>query len=81
MDFPLPSQSDPDYGQIVQGPRYENPEGSMPMAVTRTSKHPEVAIDFLLFLASRNQNEKFNERLKVDSDRRGRKDRSLHQAV
>jgi ABC-type glycerol-3-phosphate transport system substrate-binding protein len=64
MDFPLPSQSDPDYGQIVQGPRYENPEGSMPMAVTRTSKHPEAAIDFLLFLASRNQNEKFNERLK-----------------
>jgi raffinose/stachyose/melibiose transport system substrate-binding protein len=64
MDFPLPSRSDPDYGQIVQGPRYENPEGSMPMAVTRTSKHPEVAVDFLLFLASRNQNEKFNERLK-----------------
>ena len=36
----------------------------MPMAVTRASKHPEAAIDFLLFLASRNQNEKFNERLK-----------------
>ena len=50
--------------QIVQGPRYENPEGSMPMAVTRTSKHPEVAVDFLLFLASREQNEKFNKRLK-----------------
>jgi raffinose/stachyose/melibiose transport system substrate-binding protein len=50
MDFPLPSKSDPDYGQIVQGPRYENPEGSMPMAVTRTSKHPEVAIDFSFFL-------------------------------
>jgi raffinose/stachyose/melibiose transport system substrate-binding protein len=64
MDFPLPSQSDPYYGRIVQGPRYENPEGSMPMAVTRTSKHPEVAIDFLLFLTSREENEKFNERLK-----------------
>jgi raffinose/stachyose/melibiose transport system substrate-binding protein len=56
--------SDPEYGAIVQGPRYENPEGSMPMAVTRTSKHLEVAVDFLLFLASRKQNEKFNERLK-----------------
>ncbi len=64
MDFPLPSPSDPYYGRIVQGPRYENPEGSMPMAVTRTSKHPEVAIDFLLFLVGREQNEKFNERLK-----------------
>ena len=64
MDFPLPSKSDPDYGSVVQGPRYENPEGSMPMAVTRTSKHPEVAIDFLLFLVSRKENERFNERLK-----------------
>ena len=64
MDFPLPSQSDPYYGKIVQGPRYENPEGSMPMALTRTSRHPEVAIDFLLFLVGREQNEKFNERLK-----------------
>lgn len=36
----------------------------MPMAVTRTSKHPEVAVDFLLYLASREENEKFNKRLK-----------------
>jgi ABC-type glycerol-3-phosphate transport system substrate-binding protein len=64
MDFPLPAKSDPEFGAIVQGPRYENPEGSMPMAVTRTSKHPEVAVDFLLFLASREENEKFNKRLK-----------------
>jgi hypothetical protein len=36
----------------------------MPMAITRTSKHPDVAVDFLLFLTSREQNEKFNKRLK-----------------
>ena len=54
----------PEFGAIVQGPRYENPEGSMPMAVTRTSRHPDVAVDFLLFLASRQENEKFNKRLK-----------------
>ena len=36
----------------------------MPMAITRTSKHPEVAVDFLLFLVSREENEKFNKRLK-----------------
>jgi ABC-type glycerol-3-phosphate transport system substrate-binding protein len=64
IDFPLPAKSDPEFGSIVQGPRYENPEGSMPMAVTRTSKHPEVAVDFLLYLASREENEKFNKRLK-----------------
>ena len=64
MDFPLPAKSDSDFGAIVQGPRYENPEGSMPMAITRTSKHPEVAVDFLLFLVSREENEKFNKRLK-----------------
>ena len=64
MDFPLPAKSDPEFGKVVQGPRYENPEGSMPMAVTRTSKHPDVAVDFLLFLTSRGENEKFNKRLK-----------------
>ncbi|HEY5813162.1 MAG TPA: ABC transporter substrate-binding protein, partial [Terrimicrobiaceae bacterium] len=64
MDFPMPSESDPDYAEVVQGPRYENPEGSMPMAVTRTSKHPDIAVDFLLFLVSRQENEKFNQRLK-----------------
>ena len=63
-DFPVPAPSDPDYGAIIQGPRYELPDGNMPMAVTRTSNHPDVAVDFLLFLTSRHQNEKFNKRLK-----------------
>ncbi len=63
-DFPVPAPSDPDYGSIIQGPRYELPDGNMPMAVTRTSRHPDVAVDFLLFLTSRHQNEKFNKRLK-----------------
>ena len=64
IDFPLPGPGDAAYGRIVKGPRYENPEGSMPMAVTRASRHPETAVDFLLFLASREQNEKFNKRLR-----------------
>jgi ABC-type glycerol-3-phosphate transport system substrate-binding protein len=63
-DFPVPSRADPAYGSLIQGPRYEQPDGSMPMAVTRSSRHPEVAVDFLLFLTSRQQNEKFNRRLK-----------------
>ena len=64
MDFVLPDTNDPAYGSVVEGPRYENPEGGMPMAITNTSKHPEVALDFLLFLTSQKQNEVFNERLK-----------------
>jgi ABC-type glycerol-3-phosphate transport system substrate-binding protein len=64
VDFPVPARSDPEYGSIIQGPRYEQPDGSMPMAVTRTSRHPDVAVDFLLFLTSQKQNEKFNKRLK-----------------
>jgi raffinose/stachyose/melibiose transport system substrate-binding protein len=63
-DFPVPAPSDPEYGSIIQGPRYELPDGSMPMAIARTSRHPDVAVDFLLFLTSRHQNEKFNKRLK-----------------
>jgi raffinose/stachyose/melibiose transport system substrate-binding protein len=64
VDFPVPAGSDPEYGSIIQGPRYELPDGNMPMAVTRTSRHPDVAVDFLLFMTSRKQNEKFNKRLK-----------------
>ncbi len=73
VDFPVPAPSDPEFGSIIQGPRYEQPDGSMPMAVTRTSRHPDVAVDFLLFMTSRKQNEKFNKRLKwipmiIDAD-------------
>jgi raffinose/stachyose/melibiose transport system substrate-binding protein len=63
MDFPLPGPDDPEFGAIMEGPRYENPAGLVAFSVTKTSKHPELAIDFLLFLASRKQNELFNARL------------------
>jgi raffinose/stachyose/melibiose transport system substrate-binding protein len=64
IDFLLPDANDPVYGEVVVGPRYENPEGGMPMAIANTSQHPEVALDFLLFLTSQKQNEAFNKRLK-----------------
>lgn len=63
IDFPLPSSSDPTYGHLIEGPRYENPGGSVPFSITKNSQHPEVALDFLLFLASQKQNEVFNARL------------------
>jgi ABC-type glycerol-3-phosphate transport system substrate-binding protein len=61
MDFPLPTRDDPYYGDIIEGPNYEQAYGGFPFAITRTSKHPEVALDFLLFMASKKQNEKLNQ--------------------
>jgi hypothetical protein len=64
MDFPLPARDDPEYGGVLRGPRYEVPEGGMSMAITNSSRYPEIALDFLLFLTSQEQNARFNERLK-----------------
>lgn len=64
MDFPTPSPEDPRFGRAFEGRRYEKPEGNMPLGIVRTSRHPDVAADFLLFLASQKQNEKFNALLK-----------------
>ena len=60
MDFPLPAKDDPYYGPIVEGPNYERPGGGFSFAVTRTSKHPDVALDFLLFMAGQKHNEELN---------------------
>jgi raffinose/stachyose/melibiose transport system substrate-binding protein len=60
MDFPLPARDDPYYGELIEGPLYERPMGGFPFAITRTTKHPEAALDFLLFLAGKEQNEKLN---------------------
>ena len=63
MDFPLPARDDPVYGDVIAGPIYERPMGGFPFAITRTSKHPETALDFLLFMASRRQNEELNRQI------------------
>ena len=60
MDFPMPTKDDPEYGDVVAGPRYENPGVGFNFSVTRTSKNPEVALDFLLFMAAKENNEKLN---------------------
>jgi hypothetical protein len=60
MDFPVPAPDDPVYGGVVEGRIYESPGAGFRFGVTRTSKHPDVALDFLLFLASQPGNEKLN---------------------
>ena len=61
MDFPRPAPDDPIYGDVIDGPVYEKPFVGFPFGVTRTCDHPEIALDFLLFMASRNRNEELNE--------------------
>jgi raffinose/stachyose/melibiose transport system substrate-binding protein len=60
LDWPRPTPADPDYGPFVEGPAFETPWIGFPFGITRTSKHFDEALDFLLFLASRNVNERFN---------------------
>ncbi len=63
MNFPRPMKDDPDYGDVVEGPTYERPQGGFPFGITRMSKHPEIALDFLHYLSSREVNEEFNKRI------------------
>ncbi|MFH0881288.1 MAG: ABC transporter substrate-binding protein [Lentisphaerota bacterium] len=60
MDFPLPTKDDPYYGKIVEGPVYETPGSGFRFGITRTSQHPDIALDFMLFMASQASNEKLN---------------------
>ncbi len=60
MDFPRPKADDPEYGSVIEGTLYERPAGGFPFAITRTCRHPDVALDFLLFMAGSRRNEELN---------------------
>ena len=61
MDYPLPKPDDPVYGSVIKGPCYEKIDGGFRFGITRTSKHPEVALDFLLYMAGQKKNSELNE--------------------
>ena len=61
MDFPQVSKDDPELGSAVHGPVLDQCFIGFNFGVTRGSKHPEVAQDFLLYVASRKNNEKLNQ--------------------
>lgn len=60
MALPDPTAKNPEFGPFVLGPRYEESNNALPLVVTRSSPHAEVAVDFLLFLCGQKQNEQFN---------------------
>jgi raffinose/stachyose/melibiose transport system substrate-binding protein len=59
-DFPHPGKDDPEFGGVVEGPPYELPSAGFQFAIARSCKHPDVALDFLQFIASRRGNEELN---------------------
>jgi raffinose/stachyose/melibiose transport system substrate-binding protein len=60
--IPLPGQDDPEFGEYVLGFTSEaGVNTGLALGVTKTSKHPDAAIDFLLFLASQQMNQKFTD--------------------
>lgn len=60
MGFPLPAPDDPEFGPVMEGPIYEKPIIGFPFVITRSSRHPEVALDFLRFVSSQRNNEELN---------------------
>ena len=60
IDFPRPLPTDPEFGSFAAGPPYETVGAGFRFGITRFSKHADVALDFLLFLASQKQNEALN---------------------
>jgi ABC-type glycerol-3-phosphate transport system substrate-binding protein len=60
MRYPFPLPTDPYYGPVAPARPREQVGSGFQFAVTRTSAHPEVALDFLLFLASKLGNEQLN---------------------
>jgi len=61
MELPMPDKNDPLVGDVIYGPQLELTRNVFQFALTRTSKHPEIALDFLHFLTSQKGNERFNE--------------------
>jgi len=52
--IPLPTKDHPRYGRYVKGFVSEaGSNASLPFGLTKSSKHPEIALDFLLFLGSK----------------------------
>ncbi len=64
FDFPIPKPGQP-YSDIIHDrPSEAGEKSGFPMALTRFSKYPEVAVDFMQFLSSRRINEWLNGRFR-----------------
>jgi hypothetical protein len=65
FDFPISEPDDPLYGEYLRlRPTEAGLQSGFPMGITRFSRHPDVALDFLHFLTSRKINEELNLRFR-----------------
>ncbi|MBI4976085.1 MAG: extracellular solute-binding protein [Spirochaetes bacterium] len=63
IDFPIPADNDPEFGKFMQGPAQDRASQGFPFACPTPHNAPErkkAAIDFLLFLSSKRNNERLN---------------------
>ena len=59
--IPLPSKNNPRYGRYVAGPDTEaGLEGGFAVGITKNSRYPDVALDFLQYASSLRKNEELN---------------------
>ncbi len=65
FDFPVSRPDHPLYGPYLRmRPTEAGQQSGFPMGVTRFSRHPDVALDFLHFLTSQEINEQLNRRFR-----------------
>ncbi len=60
MKYPYPSPDDPFYGPVAPARPREQVGSGFQFGITRTSKHQDIALDFLLFMASKAGNQQLN---------------------
>jgi len=60
LQVPFPQKADPQLPGLVPGPNHEAANGAFPFSIVRSSKHPEIALDFLHYLSSQKVNERLN---------------------
>ncbi|MCZ7591684.1 MAG: ABC transporter substrate-binding protein [Kiritimatiellae bacterium] len=61
MQYPFPTPDDSFYGPVAPARPREQVGTGFQFGIARSSQHPEVALDFLLFLASRMGNQELNQ--------------------
>ena len=59
FDFPQVEPEDPVYGKYYVGPSVENPLSTFSFGVTQVSRHKDLALDFMRFCTSLENNERF----------------------
>jgi raffinose/stachyose/melibiose transport system substrate-binding protein len=59
--FPVISPDDPEWGALAWGPGYEKPSTAFPFGIPSQSPNRELALDFLRFITTRENNQALND--------------------